>query len=238
MVMKKIKYLLIVLLAIVPFINVDAKSKTTKTTATAAAKEPINFYIFYGSTCGYCAALHEYVAKLEADDSINYMFNVVDYEVWGNENNSELMSTVAESFGEQATGIPYYVIGDKSFTGFSEESSAESIKSAIKNAYNDSKYKDVVAGLAANSAAKADSGSNSVATNGKDLSEEKSNSTTGYIILAITVVAIVLVIIGRNKSSNELYEDVEEVEVIETKAEAAPVKKVAVKTTKSTKKNK
>ena len=58
---KYFKILMIMVLVVFPFVTVNAK--TTK----KAEKGPINFYIFYGSTCGYCQKLHNYTATLEKD---------------------------------------------------------------------------------------------------------------------------------------------------------------------------
>ena len=138
---KYFKILMIMVLVVFPFVTVNAK--TTK----KAEKGPINFYIFYGSTCGYCQKLHNYTATLEKDKTINSKFRIVDYEVWGDKNNSDLMTKVGSYFNFNVDGVPFYVIGDQYFTGFSEESSPEKIVKAINEEYSDSNYVDVVAGI-------------------------------------------------------------------------------------------
>ena len=56
-----------------------------------------------------------------------------------------ILSDVGNYFNERIDGVPFYVIGEEYFSGFSVEGSSASIKQAIKDAYNDSNYKDVVA---------------------------------------------------------------------------------------------
>lgn len=194
--MKKVlKIFMMLLLVLTPMIAVDAKSKTT-----TKAKDPVNFYIFYGSKCGFCQALHEYTAELEKDKDFNYMFNIVDYEVWSNQDNVDLMVKVGQYFDFDVDGVPFYVIGEQYFTGFSSESSKELIESAIKEAYNNKDYKDIVAGVA----------NGSIKVSDKDASEKddkKKNDIVGYIILGITAVVVIAIIFGR---SNTKYYDVED----------------------------
>jgi thiol-disulfide isomerase/thioredoxin len=141
MVMKKFFYVILALmLVLLPVVNVSAKEKAKDT-----AKEKVNMYIFYGDGCGYCAALHAYVEKLVENKEFKDKVNIVNYEVWGSVENSTLMSNVASYLGVKADGVPFYVIGDWSSSGFAQEASPAQIEAAIKEAYNDTNYKDVVA---------------------------------------------------------------------------------------------
>lgn len=135
--MKKILVFVISVLMVMPFMNVNAENK-------------VNFYIFYGDGCGYCASLHSYVDELKQDSNYNHMFNVVDYEVWGNQDNQNLLYAVGEYFDVDITGVPFYVIGDKYFVGFGIDSSPQEIENAIKEAYLDDNYKDIVKHVGAN----------------------------------------------------------------------------------------
>ena len=56
------------------------------------------------------------------------------------------MGKVAKKLNVDASGVPFIVIGDKSFTGYSE-SMNEEIKAAIKDQFNNKKYKDIVANI-------------------------------------------------------------------------------------------
>ncbi len=107
------------------------------------ANGKVNLYIFYGSTCQYCKNLHDYIDKLKSDSTINYMFNVVDYEVWGNMTNNELMMRVAEKIDYDVKGVPFYIIGEEVFSGYSEKYN-DKIREHIKKAYHNKDTKDIV----------------------------------------------------------------------------------------------
>lgn len=202
--MKKfLKVLIVMVLVVCPFVNVNAKT-TTK------AKDPINFYIFYGDGCGHCAKLHEYTAELEKNKKMNKKFKIVDLEVWKNETNSNLMTIVGQYFNYNVDGVPFYVIGDQYFSGFNEETSPEKIEDAINKAYNNAEYVDIVAGI--------QDGSIKVDTEAMTKETNKKNDTVGYIILGITAVIVVAILFGRSSTTNYIEEEsVKEEKEITTK---------------------
>lgn len=221
---KYFKILMIMILVAFPFVTVNAK--TTK----KAEKEPINFYIFYGSTCGHCQKLHNYTATLEKDKTINSKFHIVDYEVWGDKNNSDLMTKVGSYFNFNVDGVPFYVIGDQYFTGFSEESSPEKIVKAINEEYSDSKYVDVVAGIQ-NGSIKVDSTGSNTQTE-----KNKKNDVVGYVILGITAAVVVAILFGRSNASEYVEPDSEtDIEVEEKEEEVKDTKKTEKQESKSKK---
>ena len=61
-------------------------------------------------------------------------FTIVDYETWNDEDNADLMQRVAEARGEEASGVPYIIIGDQSWNGYSSDYD-DAIKSKIKEVY-------------------------------------------------------------------------------------------------------
>lgn len=103
------------------------------------ANESVNIYLFYGDGCPHCAALEEYLNNEYSSDK-NVM--VYKYEVWNNKENQELWKKVENITGEEAKGVPYFVIGDEIYQGYSAGSTWEkkvdrAIKKAKKNDYND-----------------------------------------------------------------------------------------------------
>lgn len=224
--MKKFfKVLMIMILVAFPFVSVNAK--TTK----KAAKEPINFYIFYGKSCGFCQKLHNYTATLENDKTINSKFRIVDYEVWYDENNSELMTKVGNYFDFDVDGVPFYVIGDQYFTGFNEETSPEKIVKAINEEYSASDYVDVVAGIQDGSITVTDSNNT-----GKVYNEnKKKNDVVGYIILGITAAIVIAILFGRSSTGQYVATETEEEKVEESKKEE---KKTTEKEEKAVEENK
>ena len=106
--------------------------------------EKINVYIFRGSGCSHCYDALTYLYGL--DGEYDDYFKVVTYEVWGNQNNSALAKAVAAKLGDEFGGVPYIVIGNKSFAGFGSSTGTEIIETALE-AYKNKKYKDVVASV-------------------------------------------------------------------------------------------
>lgn len=116
--MRKFKFILILLtiLLVIPF-SVFADEGTTG--ENNAASEEVKLYFFHGDGCGYCASASEWFTEIEAE--YGSKFEVVKYEVWNDEQNSNLMQAVAEARNESADGVPYIVIGNQSWNGFSDE---------------------------------------------------------------------------------------------------------------------
>ena len=75
-------------------------------------------------------------------DEYGKYFKVVGYEVWYNTENADLMDEVADFLGESSNGVPFIIIGDQVFTGYSS-SWDEQILSAITNLYNSEDRYDV-----------------------------------------------------------------------------------------------
>lgn len=103
-------------------------------------------YIFRGQGCGYCRKLLTYLNSISKE--YGKYFKVVSFEVWNDSKNSALMSKVANLKGDSANGVPYYIIGDETFGGYSEEYNDRIVK-AIMNVYNNSDTKDVFKDLEA-----------------------------------------------------------------------------------------
>lgn len=82
-----------------------------------------NVYLFYGEGCQYCKALESYLDTIP--DDVKSTYNLVEYEVWNNNQNAQLMNKFAEYLNDEANGVPYLVIGDKSFIGYSDEYNEE-----------------------------------------------------------------------------------------------------------------
>lgn len=102
--------------------------------------DQVPIYLFYGSTCGYCNSFINFLNSI-VDDYGKY-FKLVAYEVWNNSDNATLMKDVANFLGEKASGVPYIVIGDKTFVGY-DTPYDEDIKSAITSLYNSKDRYDV-----------------------------------------------------------------------------------------------
>ena len=106
---KKLGILLIFLL--IPF-NVQA--------------EKLDVYLFYGNECAYCHQEREFL------DITNRKYHgnitIHEYEVWHNSKNLKFMMEVKDKLGDKGEGVPYTVIGLKTFNGFEEETGKEILK--------------------------------------------------------------------------------------------------------------
>ena len=131
--MKNFKFLFLVLLAcllIIPF-GVFAEGEEEETT-TESDKE-VTIYFFRGEGCPHCEEFEEWLKEIEPE--YGEQFKAVDYEVWNNEKNAELMERVAKARDEEASGVPYIIIGNKSWNGFADEYKDE-ILAEIKSLYD------------------------------------------------------------------------------------------------------
>lgn len=206
--MKKfLSIVLMILLVLSPVINVEAATTTSSTTKATTSKKTttkktttektseketekegkrVKIHLFYASWCGYCKALHEYLAELAKDPTYGPMFELVDYEVDTDSYSAELKEEVDTYFDHAGNGgVPVYVIGDEYFDGYAAESYNDRIKKAIKDAYESGKTFNKVEKLAENLG--------------------KENNTIGYVILGVFAVIIIAVIVSSSK--NKYYEE-------------------------------
>lgn len=97
------------------------------------SSKKINVYLFRGSGCSHCHDFLEYLESIVEEDG--QYFNVVSYEIWEDTNNDSLMTKALEFMGDSTdSGVPYIVIGNKSWVGYAD-SIKDEILSAIKTQY-------------------------------------------------------------------------------------------------------
>ena len=108
-------------------------------TFNVKASNEITIYIFHGDGCGYCKNalkfLRPYTNETEG-------VRLVEYEVWGNQDNKVLMHDVATLLKTNVTGVPFIVIGKTPIKGFGSGDD-ENIKEIVKD-YKRNNYEDVV----------------------------------------------------------------------------------------------
>ena len=102
--------------------------------------DQVIIYLFRGKGCAYCRKFLEFLNGIT--DEYGKYFKLVSFESWYNEENSNLLGEISTFMGEQASGVPYIIIGDKVFGGYTE-SYDESIKNAIKTLYDSKDRYDV-----------------------------------------------------------------------------------------------
>ncbi len=144
----------------------------------------VNVYIFRGNTCSHCFEAIDHFASIYKDEG--KYFNVKTYEVWANEDNNELMEKVAKKLGDEVSGVPYIVVGKKSWSGYAE-SYDEEIMSTIKSEYNKDKKTDIVKGL----------------TNESDSNSSVAGDIIAIIVIVLVVAGITFGIIMARKKANK-----------------------------------
>lgn len=136
--MKRLKYFVILLVAflIIPFGvfaegEENGNAEETNTEEKTESKE-VTLYFFRGEGCSHCAEAEEWFQSIE--EEYGSFFEIKEYETWYNEDNADLMQRVAEARGETADGVPYIIVGNKSWNGFAEDYKDEIINE-IKNVF-------------------------------------------------------------------------------------------------------
>lgn len=127
--MKKIiSYLLLFIVSFLLPISIYAKED-----------DHLKLYFFHGEECSHCAEERVYLEELKEKYPD---LEIVQYEVWHNYDNSELLNKVHNAFEVQTRGVPTNVIGETMIMGFSE-SKASQIERAI-DYYKENEYIDAV----------------------------------------------------------------------------------------------
>ena len=144
---KKETALLIVLaVMIVGFAgNITNNEQTTSTVNKNAkysditfSKDKTNVYFFWGDGCGYCEKEMQFWNKIQ--NEYGDLYNLYALEVWSDEKHSQLLEEVGETLNKEITGVPFTIIGDETFSGFSasmEDNMIAAIKAAHENRVED-----------------------------------------------------------------------------------------------------
>ena len=120
--MKKLSLIFVLVLGVLLITsNVFAKDKK------------VNVYFFRGEGCPHCEEAEEFFDSIK--DEYGKYFTIVDYETWNDEDNADLMQRVAKARDEEASGVPYIIIGDQSWNGYTSDYDKE-IKDKIKEVYD------------------------------------------------------------------------------------------------------
>ena len=116
--MKKIIFGLILMLLLIP----------TK----AFALNEVNIYFFYGEGCNYCSQEKAY---LEALKERYFNIRIYSYDIASDINN-DLMKKAKELYNIDQGGIPFTIIGDSTFLGFSQSKKCDMEKKIYEYSYN------------------------------------------------------------------------------------------------------
>ena len=164
------------------FKEVLVKENITQKDELLYNKDKLNIYVFYGMGCSHCHELFSYFNDSLAN-KYNNMINIISFEVWNNDKNEELLNEVSKKLNVEYTGVPYYVIGDKVFNGYSDLDN-EDIEKTIDEQYKEKK--DIVKEIVTEEKQKDEKGKDFI----------KSILPALYIIALLVVIFIVMVIVA------------------------------------------
>ena len=198
------KYLILVLMLLIPFgVFAEERNYQVETFEEALQAENIektytsyeyddkklDIYLFRGQGCPHCIELLEFLDSIT--DEYGKYFNLHIYEVWEEEHadNESLMKEVGNVFGKNVKGVPFLVIGEKTFNGYKTGYYDDQIKQALEEEYNKKDRYDVMTELG--------------------LVEKKTIDYTqlivsSSIIIVISITIDTLTIIGKRKRLNNI----------------------------------
>ena len=135
--MKKIIMFLLIIFIIPISVNAVSKDYVDKVYDIVDKKvdsDKINIYLFRGEGCPHCA--DEEKKKKKIEDKYNGKINIYDFEVWNNKDNAKKLDKVRSIFNSYSTGVPFTVIGDNYYVGYSN-TIRDNMESAIDNYLDD-----------------------------------------------------------------------------------------------------
>jgi glutaredoxin len=120
--------LLIVLLipSNIKAITTDYEDVAYKITGQSIEENKINIYLFHGEECPHCQEEIQWLKTIEEDYSDEV--NIYYFEVWHDKDNAKMMENLKTSMNVSSEYVPFTVIGNKTFFGFSD-----TIKEKIQN---------------------------------------------------------------------------------------------------------
>ena len=240
--MKRVVRLLCALLVLLPVVTFAAENKSLNLTEVieqenAAAEEnegekiesklgsytesddKATVYLFRGLGCGYCRGFINYLNN--NIDELGKYFNLVSYEVWYDQDNNDLMQKVANFTGVPAQGVPYIIVGERVFDGFTEEAYGEEFKNAVIELYNSKDRYDVFEAM------------EKAEKDAKNAENVKTNKVIIWnaVFSAVTICAVGVMIYVSHKKMAELIDSKIKVKNYMQQEQSEAPKKVEVKKT-------
>ena len=101
--------------------------------------EKVNIYLFYSKICPHCQKEEKYFETLK--EKYQDKINIYTYEVTENKTNNEIMKSLKKELKENSQGVPFTIIGSKTFLGY-DESFNERIENTIDSYLNENTTTD------------------------------------------------------------------------------------------------
>ncbi len=108
----------------------------------AQEKNIVNIYFFHSDTCHYCQDELKLLNLLEEEHE---NIRIYKYDISNKENNN-LLGKVSNMFDVRISGVPFTIIGEKTFTGYSYENTKRIFEATI-DYYSNHGYQDQVGKL-------------------------------------------------------------------------------------------
>lgn len=90
----------------------------------------VNIYFFWGDGCPHCESEFAFFDSIESEYGDYY--NLYTFETWQNEENAELLKIISNAMEVESRGVPYTIIGEEVFTGFSESMESDFINAIVE----------------------------------------------------------------------------------------------------------
>ena len=149
--MKRIIFLIIAIFCIILPMNVKAidlaeynilnleqalaaENVEKKFTKYSENDKQATIYLFRGQGCAFCLKFLNFLNDIYEEEGNK--FKVISFESWQDDKNAALLKEVAEFNGDDKYGVPYIIIGDEVFPGFTEEAYGDAVKKAINKVYS------------------------------------------------------------------------------------------------------
>ena len=143
---KKLLLIVIALLILLPVrtfaLSNDYIDKVSSITNTKIEDNKINLYLFYGKECPHCEAERNWLKEIK--ETYKDSLNIYEFEVWHNKENLNTMTLVGKEFDYEPKGVPFTIIGDSYFSGFSDTISTkmeDKIKSYAEIKHSSNEFK-------------------------------------------------------------------------------------------------
>ena len=90
----------------------------------------VNIYFFWGDGCPHCEEQFAFLDSIESE--YGDLYNLYTFETWKNEENAELLKIFSNAMEVESRGVPYTIIGEEVFTGFSESMESDFINAIVE----------------------------------------------------------------------------------------------------------
>lgn len=90
----------------------------------------VNIYFFWGDGCPHCEEQFAFFDSIESE--YGDLYNLYTFETWKNEKNAELLKIFSDAMEVESRGVPYTIIGEEVFTGFSESMESDFINAIVE----------------------------------------------------------------------------------------------------------